>query len=156
MYSGFKVAAVVMALALGAPADAAQIKVDLAMKSYGGNRAYLVAYVVDANGQYVSTLYVAGDREKYLAHMDRWYRMFRRSRGNVDGTTGASMGSTDKVSVTLDVPDSMLNSGMTLRVETAVEGQYYVPDDAAIALDDAHNGQSAAGTTYLETVGISY
>ena len=156
MYSGFKVTAVVLALVLGAPADAAQIKIDLAMKSYSGSRAYLVAYVVDAGGQYVSTLYAAGDREKYLAHMDRWYRMYRRSRGNIDGTTGASMGSTDRVSLQLDIPDSMLNSGMTLRVETAVENQYYVPDDAAIALDDAHNGQTAAGTTYLDTVGISY
>lgn len=156
MYSGLKVTALVLALALGAPAKAAPIKIDLAMKSYAGNRAYLVAYVVDGSGQYVSTLFVAGEREKYLGHLERWSRMFRRARGGIDGMTGASMGAQDQVSLRLDVPASLLNSGMTLRVETVVENQFYVPDEATIALDDAHNGQTASGTTYLESVAISY
>jgi hypothetical protein len=71
MSNVFKATAVVIALGFGAPAQAAQLSLDLTMNNYYGNRAYLVAYVVDTNGQYVSTLYTAGQRERYLADLSR-------------------------------------------------------------------------------------
>jgi len=153
MLTSVKAAAVVAALAIAAPADARPVTIEIAMNSYGGQRAYLAAYVVDPSGQYVATVLTAGSRLNYLGHLGRWFRMFQRAGGRVDGTTGASIGSSQSTSATINVPDSMLNSGYSLRVESAVENQRYYPDEAAVPLQ---NGASVAGAGYVHSVTVRY
>ncbi len=145
-----------LGLFFGAEANARPVTIDLTMADYSGNPAFLVAYVVDEKGLYASTLYAAGSNGRYFEHLDRWYRMFMRNRGNVDGTTGASMGAGGHANFTVEVPDKLLNAGFTLRIESAVESQYYVADEAATPLDDAHNGVAVNGTRYLSTLTVSY
>ncbi len=149
-------ATLAIGLTLAVEADARPLTIDIKMADYSGRQAFLVAYVVDGNGRYVSTLYAAGSYGRFFEHLDRWYRMFMRSRRTVDGTTGASLGSGSGTTVTVDVPDKLLNAGFTLRLESAVEGEYYVPDEAAVLLDDAHNGTPAGGTTFVATMTVSY
>jgi hypothetical protein len=66
------------------------------------------------------------------------------------------MGSEAHTSVQVTIPDSILNAGMNPRVETAVGDQRYVADDAAIALDSAHNGQQVSGSGYLNSLRINF
>ncbi len=149
-------ATLALSLTLAAEAQARPLTIDLTMANYSGREAFLVAYVVDAKGRYVSTLYAAGSSERYFEHLDRWFRMFSRAHRGIDGMTGASKGAGASTSVAVDVPDTALNAGFTLRIETAVENQYYVPDEAAIPLDDAHNGVSTAGTSYVATAAVTF
>lgn len=156
MNSKILAATLAVGLTLGAEANARPVTIDLTMADYSGNAAFLVAYVVDANGRYTSTLYAAGSYGRYFQHLDRWFRMFMRTHRNIDGTTGASMGAGAHANFTVEVPDKLLNQGFTLRVESAVEGQYYVSDEAAVALDDAHNGVASSGSTYVRALTVSY
>ena len=149
-------ATLAIALTLAAEAQARPLTIDIAMANYSGRQAFLVAYLVDAKGSYVSTLYAAGSYGRYFEHLDRWYRMFRRAHGGIDGTTGASMGSGDRQNVSVDVPDKLFNAGYTLRLESAVEGEYYVPDEAAVSLDDAHNGAAAPGKSFVNTMTLAF
>jgi Predicted periplasmic protein (DUF2271) len=126
------------------------------LKRYWGTEAYAAAYIVGPTGEYIATIYAAGSRMKYFRHMQRWFRMLQRSGRGVDGSTGASIGSGGYFRTSVDVPDEMLNAGYVLRVETSVENQSYFPDDAAVALDDAHNGQLVTGTGYIDSMKISF
>jgi hypothetical protein len=156
MSFSFKTAAVIAAVGLAAPATARPVDIALKMNSYSGQRAYLAAYVVDPKGQYATSLLIAGSNGNYLAHMDRWYRMIMRAGGKFDGTTGASIGSGETMKTRVEVPDAMLNAGFTLRVESAVENQNYVPNEAAVELSDANNGKSVAGSGYVQSMTVSY
>ncbi len=149
-------ATLALSLVVAADAEAKSLSIDLKMADYSGRQAFLVAYVVDGKGKYVSTLYAAGSNEKYFEHFDRWFRLFQRARRGVDGTTGASIGAGAATTVSVDVPDSVLNAGYTLRLESAVENQYYVPDEVAVPLDDAHNGKAMSGKSYVSSMTVSF
>lgn len=55
-------------------AQAKPVDIAIAMKNYSGNGAYLAAYLTDANGKYLSTLHVAGGKQKYWRHLKGWSR----------------------------------------------------------------------------------
>ena len=156
MFTLLKTATVVAVLGLAAPAQARPFNISITMDSYRGQEAYLAAYIVDANGQYVSTVLTAGTRSRYLADLSRWNRMFQRAGGRVDGFSGASIGSGQSIRTQIDVPDALLNAGYTLRIETAVEDKRYQPDEAAVLLADVNNGQHISGSGYVRTVTVSY
>jgi Predicted periplasmic protein (DUF2271) len=156
MKSTLLAATLALSLTVAAEVDAKPLSIDIKMADYGGRQAFLVAYLVDAKGHYISTLYAAGSNGRYFEHFDRWYRMFQRARGKIDGTTGASMGAGATTTISVDVPDSAFNAGNTLRLESAVESQYYVPDEAAISLEDASNGKATAGKQYVSSLTLSF
>lgn len=151
-----KSAAIAAAFALAAPLQAKPLTVTVQMANFRGPPAYAAAYITDSQGDYVSTLYLAGYRSNYLADLRTWYRLMRRSGKGVDGTTGASIGRGGQFSTTVNVPDNMLNAGYTLHVETAVENYGVQPDDAVVPLDDANNGQAVRGRRNVGTAMISY
>ncbi|MFQ5623597.1 MAG: DUF2271 domain-containing protein [Paracoccaceae bacterium] len=157
MNTALKVASLVAALSLGSPVSAAKaLSITTAMASYNGNRAYAVVYIVDSRGKYIGTIYAAGQRAKYFSHMSRWHRMFSRSGRGVDGTTGASVGSGQSFSTTMNIPDTLINAGYVLRIETVVENQRYFPKDVSIPIDNAHNGKIVFGNGYVDTAIIKY
>lgn len=143
-------------LGLASPVLAKPVTVTAQMAVYFGNAAYLAAYVVDPKGHYVTTVLAAGTRERYLGHLDRWYRLITRSGRGIDGTTAASAGPGQQVSGSAEIPDAMLNAGYTLRIESTVEGQQYVPGEVEIPLDDAHNGAPVTGQAYVANATISF
>jgi len=151
-----KALTLVAGVGLASPALAADLRLSAKINSYSGNRAYAVAYIVDSRGKYVSTIHVAGPKSKYYKHFTRWARLMARSGKGVDGTTGASVGSGSTFSTRIKVPNSMLNAGYKLIIETAVENQFYVADDVIIPLDKAHNGKANAGSRYIKSATISF
>ena len=84
MFTLLKTATVVAVLGLAAPAQARPFNISITMDSYRGQEAYLAAYIVDANGQYVSTVLTAGTRSRYLADLSRWNRMVQHRVWSVD------------------------------------------------------------------------
>ena len=60
------------ALALPALAHSRPLTLTAQLKNYGGDGAYLAAYLTDAKGAYVRTLWVAGKKSKYYKHLTDW------------------------------------------------------------------------------------
>lgn len=89
------VTALVMTTALTVPglAMARQVTLKAKMADYGGNNAFVVMYVTDAQGKYAGTLWMAGGRAKYYRHLTEWYRATGGNTAEINGITGASVGS---------------------------------------------------------------
>ena len=151
-----KAVALAVGLAVASPVSAKPLSVVIEMASFNGPPAYLAAYITDPSGGYVSTVYVAGQRERFQADMRTWNRMLRKSGKAIDGTTGASVGRGGRISTSFEVPDALLNAGYTLHVETAVEDYGSVADDAVVPLSDANNGVAVAGKGNVGTATVSY
>ncbi|MCB1987536.1 MAG: DUF2271 domain-containing protein, partial [Burkholderiaceae bacterium] len=62
-------------LALPALAHSRQVTLTAQLKNYGGDGAYLAAYLTDAKGAYAGTLWVAGGKAKYHKHLSDWNRL---------------------------------------------------------------------------------
>jgi len=145
------------AMVMASPLVAKPMTLDVTMKNYYGAPAYVVVYILDANDKYVSTVYLGGSYQRFFQeYMTRWYRMLKRSRRGIDGLTGASVGAGRSFTANFNVPDKLLNKGYTLRVATAVEGQYYIDKDAEVILNDANNGKKVAGTKYVDQMQLNF
>lgn len=103
--------AMTTALTLPAMANAASVTFTTNMKSYGGNGAYLAYYVTDAQGKYVGSLWMAGGRARYYQHLSGWYRASGGNTNDINGITGASVGSGRSLKITLDLADTLFDAG---------------------------------------------
>ncbi len=139
-----------LSTALVAPvaAEAADVTVQVDMKSYSGPAAYLAVYVVDASGQYDSTLWVAGQKYRYLGSLRGWARGFTAAGGtSLDGISGASVGSGRSLTINATLSDALIDAGYSIVVDTAVEHVGDVTGDASVPLKSG--GGSAAGQGFV-------
>jgi hypothetical protein len=116
-------AALALTTALTVPgfASANTVSLTAQMKDYGGNGAYLAIYLTDANGAYKGSLWMAGGKTKYYEHMSDWYQATGGDTGQVDGITGASVGSGRTMTVSVDVAAALIDAGYQLHIDAAVE-----------------------------------
>ena len=135
-------------LALPGLANARPVTITAHMNNYGGNGAYLAIYLVDSNGAYDHTLYVAGGRVKYYRHLEGWLRA-SRGQTNLAGITGASVGSGRSMQVTVEIADSLIDAGYEVRVDAVAEHYRESPNDVTIPLDTASSGQPVRGRGYI-------
>jgi len=151
------VAALALAAALGLPAlaEAREITFTTKLKSYGGPGAYVALYVTDANGQYQGTLWMAGGKAKYYRHLSDWKRATQGDLAQIDGITGASVGSGRTLTVKLDLADALIDAGYQIRIDAAVEDMADSPSEIVVPLDSKAAGQPAAGRGYVESFSYS-
>lgn len=144
------------AFAVPTIASARPVTIETTMKAYGGSGAYAVIWVADAGGAYKGTLWMAGDRAKYWRHLPDWKRASGGRASEVDGITGASVGSGRTLKITVDLADALIDAGYVVHVDTAVEDGREVPADALVPLSAAHSGKPAAGKGYVKTLKVSF
>lgn len=142
------------AMALPNLAAARPVTLTTALKNYGGNGAYLALYLTDANGAYVRTLWVAGEKSKYYKHLPDWYRATGGNRSQIDGITGASVGAGRSLKVTVDLADALFDAGYKLNVDAAAEDMQDSPRDVSVPLTTTGAGKPVAGRRYV--AGFSY
>lgn len=151
-----KLAAMLMlATALVAPgvAMARDVTIQTKLVQYSGHGAYLAIYLANPDGSYNSTLWIAGQKSKYYGDLRGWARAASTGGSlNLDGITGASVGSGETLTVHADLADTLLDAGYTIHVDTAVEkgGQY--ADDAVIALTSTP--ATVSGSGYVNTISL--
>lgn len=145
--------ALVMSTALIAPgvAMAQPVTFTTTLKDYGGRPAYLAYYVTDSSGAYVGSLWMAGTRAKYYDHMAGWSRTSGGDYAGLAGITGASVGSGQTLTVTLDLVDTILDGGYTLHIDGAVEDMRGVPNDVSLPLTKDGLGKPVAGRGYIDS-----
>ncbi len=148
-------AMLMLATALIAPgaAMARDVTIEATLTPYSGREAYLAVYLMDADGNYNSTLWVSGHKTKYYGALRGWVAGVSSAGGvNLDGITGASVGSGGTLTVHTDLADALIDAGYEIHIDTAVEhGGEYI-DDAVIPLTSTP--ARVAGTGYIDSVSI--
>lgn len=138
----------VAAIAIPALAEAKTVTLNTTLKSYGGNGAYLAIYLTDAQGKFHSTLRVAGQKAKYHSHLRDWSRGERR---NVDGITGASVGSGQSLKASVNVADALIDAGYQIRIDSAVEDGRENAAEVVVPLTAATAGKPVPGKGYVKS-----
>lgn len=131
-------------------AAARPVTLSTQLNAYGGNGAYLVFYLTDANGAYKGSLWMAGGRAKYYKHLRNWFRLTRGGAGQVDGITGASVGSGGSLKVTVDIADALIDAGYQIHIDSGAENMSEAPDDVVVPLTAAGAGKAVAGKIYVK------
>lgn len=150
--------ALALTSALVAPGMAAARPVTLTtnLTQYGGNGAYLAIYVTDASGAYAGSLWMAGGKSKYYRHLSDWAQFTGGDVSQVDGITGASVGSGRSLELTMDLADALFDAGYTLHVDAAVEDMRDSPNEIAVPLTAAGAGRAVAGRRYIADFTYSF
>ncbi len=132
-------------------AEARPVTLETTLKDYGGKNAYVALYVLDPAGKYKGTLWVAGDRVKYCRHLSDWAQASGGRLSEIDGITGASVGSGRTLKIGADIADALINSGYTIHVDTSVEGGDDNPSEIVAPLESASSGKPIVGDGYVKT-----
>lgn len=143
--------ALTTALTLPGAAMARPVTLTAQLNDYGGQGAYLAIYVTDQNKAYVGSLWMAGTKSRYYEHLANWYRATGGDTTQVNGITGASVGSGRTLEVTLDLADALFDAGYTLHVDAAVEDMRNSPNEIAVPLTTAGAGQPERGRRYVSS-----
>lgn len=139
------------ALALPSLTQAREVTLTTQLKPYSGNGAYLAIYVTDANGQYQKTLWVAGKKAKYYRHLSDWARGSGMNPSEFDGLSGASVGSGDTLTVSVELADTLIDAGYQIRIDSAVEDKRDSRADVSVALTSSGSSKPVSGNTYVES-----
>jgi hypothetical protein len=140
------------ALAVPVLAHSRQVTLNVQLKDYGGNGAYLAGYLTDAKGAYVRTLWVAGGKAKYYKHLPEWNRLSSGDARRLDGVTGASVGSGRTLKVTADLADALIDAGYEIHIDAAAEDMRESPSDVRVPLSAANAGKAQAGRQYIRSM----
>ncbi len=122
------------------------------MANYKGEAAYVVISLVNPQGQYEKTLYMMGDDKQWYDSLKEWFGFFTNKKTNIDAITGASITGGDRKIIKLDLDDSKLDKGYTIRFESAVEDQKYYTIDAQIPFSSEAITEKVNGSGYIRYV----
>lgn len=151
-------AALALTTAIIAPdlATARPITLTTNLAQYGGPGAYLSLYVTDASGAYVGSLWMAGGKSKYYRHLSDWARLTGGDVAQVDGITGASVGSGRSLELTMDLADALFDAGYTLHIDAAAEDMRESPNEIAVPLTTKGAGQPVKGRRYIANFSYAF
>ncbi|MBE02870.1 DUF2271 domain-containing protein [Marinobacter lutaoensis] len=141
----------VVSVTLPAFAQAREVTFTTELYDYGGDGAYMALYLTDEAGAYQGTLWVAGKKSKYYKHLSGWARGSRLDPAEYDGLTGASITSGRTLKITLDLDDTLFDSGYEVRVDTAVEDMRDNRADIALPLTTDGAGTAVSGHGYVRS-----
>tara|TARA_R110002124_G_scaffold227261_1_gene392544 strand:- start:268 stop:738 length:471 start_codon:yes stop_codon:yes gene_type:complete len=141
--------ALTTALTLPGLAMARTVTLNTTLKNYNGDGAYLAYYVTDASGAYVGSLWMAGGRSRFYDYLTGWFRATGGNTSQIDGITGASVGSGRSLKVTLDLSDALFDAGYTLHIDAGVQNMRESPNDVTVPLTKAGAGNAVAGRRYI-------
>ena len=125
------------------------------MTNYPGEGAYIVVSLIDPKGAYEKTLYVMGSDKKWYKDIKEWYKFHSKKPSNISAITGASLSGGERSVTVLELEDSKINSGYSLRFETAVENQEYKVKDIEFPLTTENVSGKNDGTGYIRYVRLS-
>lgn len=120
------------------------------MANYRGPEAFMVIYVTDAKGVYQDTIWMSGRKSKYYGHLTTWYRATRGDAAEINGITGASVGSGRTLKINFDLSDALFDAGYQLRIDTAVENGRDVAHDVVVPLISDKLGKDISGRRYIK------
>lgn len=145
------VLALASAMTVAEQAQAREVTFTTQLKNYGGDGAYVVIYLLDSAGQYKGTLWMAGGRPRYYRHLTDWRRASGGNLGEIDGITGASVGSGRTLAIKADLADALIDAGYQIRIDTAVENMSENPADVTVPFTTKRAGKPVSGHGYVRS-----
>lgn len=143
------IAALAITTAMTLPAFAKTVTLTTNMAQYGGRGAYIALYLTDAKGGFAGTVWMAGGKTRYYRHLTDWSRLTGGGNIDVSAVTGASVGSGQSVSFSVDMADALFDAGYTLHMDAAAEEMRESPNEIAVPLTTAGNGKTSLGKNYI-------
>jgi hypothetical protein len=131
--------------------EARQVTFETTLKGYGGNGAYVALYLTDSAGKYKGSLWMAGGKTKFYRHLSDWARASGGRLSEVDGITGASVGSGKTLKISVDIADALIDAGYKVHVDTAVEDGADNPSEIVAPLETASSAKAVAGAGYVKS-----
>lgn len=122
------------------------------LKNYTGEGAYVIVSLLDETGTYQETLYVQGKDPEWYNEITEWWKFYGKRRPDIDAISGATVGGGERTITVLKIPKEKIDSGYTLRFETAVEDQEYYEADLEFALTTENLKGSKEGSGFIRYV----
>ena len=142
------------AFTMMSPLASTKYKCMIQMTNYTGEGAYIIVSVLNEKGEYLESVRVMGDDEEWYPDLNQWFTYYETEQPEIDGITGATLSGGKRSVFSIEIDDTRLNSGHTLRIETAVEDQKYVPDEVEIPMTTAGMAGKYDGKDYIRYVRI--
>jgi hypothetical protein len=141
--------AITTALTVPGLALAREVTFTTTMRNYGGAGAYLAYYVTDPQGKYAGSVWMAGGKAKYYEHLSGWYRATAGDTAEINGITGASVGTGRSLKIAVDLADTLFDAGYQLHIDSAVEDMRDSPNEIVVPLTSDGSGQTVKGKRYI-------
>ena len=123
---------------------------DMNFRGIGG---YLIIYVLDKDGGYVSTLHAAGRSTRYYNQFRSWWRATGTARVDrqkeFDAVTGPSLTRGEVLTLTVDLPDALFDAGYVIKIDSTVQDGRDFPSDVIAPLATEADGQKVLGGGYV-------
>lgn len=122
------------------------------LTNYSGEGAYIVISLINPKGAYEKTLYVQGDDAEWYHTVTEWWKFYGKKRSNIDAITGATISGGERSINIIEIEDSKIDAGYSIRFETAVEDQQYHTKDVEFELTTANVNSKKEGKGYIRYV----
>lgn len=143
---------IVLVLASFTANDSVKYKCMIQMTNYTGEGAYVVISLIDPQGEYEKTLYVQGDDSEWFNTIEAWWKFYGKKRHNVDAITGATIAGGGRSISVIDIDPTKIDSGYSIRFETAVEDQEYYKTDVEFPLTTENIKGKHEGTGFIRYI----
>ena len=122
------------------------------MINYEGEGAYIITSLLDAEDNYLETLYVHGDDDKWYFDITEWWSFYGKKRNDIDAITGATMSGGKRAINVIEIPSDKINKGYKLRFETAVEDKEYYKNDVEFELTSENLSTQIEGSGFIRYI----
>ncbi|WP_025763304.1 DUF2271 domain-containing protein [Dyadobacter tibetensis] len=136
-------------------APTSKYKCMIQMTNYLGEGAYIVISLINPKGAYEKTLYVLGPDKEWYNSLKEWHKFQAKKPTNISAITGASVTGGDRAVNVLEIESSKINSGYSLRFESAVEDKKYHMKDLEVPLTTEGLAAKSEGAGYIRYVRFS-
>lgn len=124
------------------------------LTNYSGEGAYIVISLINPKGGYEKTLNVQGNDPEWFHTVTEWWKFHGKKRSNIDAITGATISGGERSIIIIEIEDSKIDAGYSIRFETAVEDQQYHTKDVEFELTSANVNSKKEGKGYIRYVRI--
>ncbi|MEQ3662887.1 MAG: DUF2271 domain-containing protein, partial [Flavobacterium sp.] len=133
-------------------ATSTKYKCMVQMTNYTGEGAYIAISLINPEGEYEKTLYVQGDDEEWYHDITQWWKFQGKVRTDIDALTGATISGGERAISVIEIEDSKIDSGYSIRFETAVEDQEYYTQDVQFLLTSESVKSKKEGTGFIRYI----
>ena len=131
---------------------ASKYKCMVQMTNYSGEGAYIAISLINPDGAYEKTLYVQGDDEEWYHDITEWWKFQGTVRAEIDAFTGATISGGERAISVIEIEDSKIDAGYSIRFESAVEDQEYYTKDVQFVLTSDSVKSKTEGTGFIRYV----
>ncbi|WP_299776742.1 DUF2271 domain-containing protein [uncultured Formosa sp.] len=131
---------------------ATKYKCMVQMTNYTGEGAYVVISLINPQGEYEKTLYVQGDDDEWYNDLTSWFKFYGKKRNNIDAVTGATVAGGQRSINVIEIEDSKIDSGYSIRFESAVEDQEYYEQDVQFKLTSESVKSKVEGKGFIRYI----